>query len=386
MRTRSLVIAVLSVLFIAGSSGCVGDAPGDPVAEDSAAGAGLGSSTGESGGGEGASIYARVCAVGTTTKGVDVSYYQGNVNWTTLKHDGYAFAFLRVSDGSFHDPTFATNWAATRSAGVIRGAYQFFRPSQNVIAQADYLISSIGGSYTPGDLPPVLDVEASGGLAASTVAAKVRQWVDYVHAQLGVTPIIYTGKYFWRDQVGGPSSFAGNPLWIAQYTSQCPDLPAPWSSWKFWQSSGSGSAPGISGQVDLDKFNGSLADLEAFVAAVSPTSGDDSGSPSTTPPPTTCASGTLDKVVDDGVCVQAASDAQLYECSAGMWTAQASTSGCSQTYAWCDSATLGASVPPRTCVQAASDHLWYQCDGTQWASGVANGAGPAGTCSSVYAL
>jgi len=384
MRSRSLVVALVSLV----AGGCVGDAPADPVADDSAAGAGLGSSTnGDSNGGsEGASIYARVCAGGTTTKGVDVSYYQGSVNWTTLKTNGYAFAFLRTSDGSFHDPKFATNWAATKSAGVIRGAYQFFRPAQNVTTQADYLISSIGGSYTPGDLPPVLDVEDTGGLSASTVAAKVRQWVDYVHRQLGVTPIIYTGKYFWRDQVGGPSSFVGNPLWIAQYSSLCPDLPAPWSTWKFWQNSGSGSAPGVSGQVDLDKFNGSLADLQAFVAAVAPTSGDDSGTTTQTPPPTTCASGTLDKTVDDGVCVQSAGDGGLYECSAGMWTAASSTSGCSQTYAWCDSATLGQSVPPRTCVQASSDHLWYQCDGTRWASGVANGAGPAGTCSQMFAL
>ncbi len=384
MRQRSLVAALFTCGLFAG---CVGDAPADPVPDDSEAGAGLGSSTGDSGGGEGANIYARVCAGGTTTKGVDVSYYQGNVNWTTLKANGYEFAFIRVSDGSFHDPKFAANWAATKSAGVLRGAYQFFRPAQNVITQADYLISSIGGSYTPGDLPPVLDVEDAGGLSAASVASKVRQWVDRVHDQLGVTPIIYTGKYFWRDQVGGPTSFVNNPLWIAQYTSLCPDLPAPWASWKFWQNSGSGTVSGISGHVDLDKFNGSLADLQAFVAAVNPTSGDDdSGTTTTAPPPSACVSSTLDKTVDDGVCVQSAGDGELYECSAGMWTAKSSTSGCSQTYEWCDSATLGESVPPRTCVQASSDQLWYQCDGTHWASGVSNGAGPAGSCAAMYAL
>jgi GH25 family lysozyme M1 (1,4-beta-N-acetylmuramidase) len=46
-----------------------------------------------------------------------------------------------------------------------------------------------------------------------------------------VDPIVYTGKLFWRDQVGGPTSFAGNPLWIAQYTTLCPDLTSPWDTW-----------------------------------------------------------------------------------------------------------------------------------------------------------
>lgn len=208
---------------------------------------------------------ARVCATGTTTLGVDVSKWQGAVNWSKAKAAGVGFAFVRVSDGTAaRDSQFAANWAGTKAAGIIRGAYQFFRPAQNVTAQADAMIAAIG-TYQQGDLPPVIDVEDAGGLSAATVAARVRTWVDRVQSALGVTPIVYTGKYFWRDEVGGPASFAPNPLWIAQYTSLCPDIPAPWAKWTFWQYTESGTIDGIAGPVDTNRFNGSLAQLQDFV-------------------------------------------------------------------------------------------------------------------------
>ncbi|HEX7704321.1 MAG TPA: GH25 family lysozyme [Kofleriaceae bacterium] len=384
MRSRLFAVALLlSSCTIGVDSGpsSSGDDDSPPSsAPAGTAGAGLGSDTGDSGG-EGANIYARVCATGTTTKGIDVSYYQGSINWTSVKNAGYQFTFVRVSDGTgFHDPKFATYWPAAKSAGLIRGAYQFFRPAQNVTAQADLLIAALGGVYTPGDLPPVIDVEDAGGESAATVASKIRQWVDYVKLHLGVDPIVYTGKYFWRDQVGGPTTFVNNALWIAQYTSLCPDLPAPWTKWTFWQNSETGSVSGISGQMDTNFFNGSLADLQAFANS--------SGSTTMPPPPSTCSSATLDKDVDEGTCVQSASDAAWYQCSSGMWVARSSASSCTQSFAWCASATLGASEPPRTCVQAASDHVWYQCDGTTWASPVSTstGMGPAGACSSEHSL
>jgi len=207
----------------------------------------------------------RVCAQGATTLGIDVSKWDGTVNWPRVKAAGVYFAFVRVSDGTnTRDAQFATNWAGAKTAGVIRGAYQFFRPTQSVTTQADMMISAIG-TYQAGDLPPVIDVEDAGGLGAATVASRVRAWVDRVQAALGVTPIVYTGKYFWRDQVGGPASFAPNPLWIAQYTSLCPDLPAPWTRWTFWQYTETGRIDGIDTAVDINRFNGSPDQLLDFV-------------------------------------------------------------------------------------------------------------------------
>jgi len=157
---------------------------------------------------------------------------------------------------------------------VLRGAYQFFRPTQDVSAQADMLINALGGVHRAGDLPPVVDVEAAGGLAPATVAARARQWVDRVTAKLGVRPIVYTGTYFWRDQVGSPASFSANRLWIASYTTApCPDIPSPWTRWSFWQYTDKGAVGGIAGAVDRNRFNGSLADLRALAnASMMPTS------------------------------------------------------------------------------------------------------------------
>lgn len=374
---RSILLFALTLA--ACTIGEEAEVPPDPTSDDAVAGANLSSADKDSNG-ESDNLRARVCASGATTFGIDVSKWQGTINWTSVKNAGVAFAFIRVSDGlGTPDTKFASYWPAAKSAGILRGAYQFFRPSQNVDAQADLLINALGGKHTPGDLPPVIDVEDDGGLAPATVAARVRQWVDRVRSKLGVTPIVYTGKFFWRDEVGSPASFAPNPLWIAQYTTLCPDLPGPWTKWTFWQYSDKGSVAGISGNVDVNRFNGTKADLLAFAGGTMPPPD---------PMPTTCHSATLDKDVAEGVCVQAASDAKWYGCTNGLWVARTSTSGCVDTFGWCSSATLGKQVAPRTCVQAASDQIWYQCDGDGWASPVDTnaGTGPIGACSATFEL
>ena len=373
---------VLGTLLLA--SCAVGGDPGG----DSKAGAGLGSDVDSAGATPEVGILARVCAAGTTTRGVDVSYHNGTIDWAKVKAAGNEFAFVRISDGTgFHDPQFATNWAGARAAGLVRGIYQFFRPNQDVAAQADLVIAA-AGRPEPGDLPPVIDVEATGNLSPAGVAARVRTWVDRVKAATGVDPIVYTGKYFWRDQVGGPTSFAGNALWIAQYTTLCPDLTAPWDTWAFWQYSETGSVPGISGGIDVDRFNGSVDELRALAGGGPGGGGAGGGRAGGGGGATTCSSATMAADLPEGVCVQAASDQKWYQCAAGSWVQQAATTGCTKTYGWCQSATLGRAVPPRTCVQAASDKLWYQCDGTSWATPVdqAGGTGPAGACSHEYPL
>jgi GH25 family lysozyme M1 (1,4-beta-N-acetylmuramidase) len=210
---------------------------------------------------------ATVCGVGPTVKGIDVSYYQGTIDWAKVRGAGVEFAFIRVSDGAnYIDPKFEAYWAGSRAAGIVHGAYQFFRPGQDAIAQADLLLGKIG-TPKPDDLPPVLDVEAADGLSASQVAAKVKAWVDHVAAKLGRAPIIYTGYYFWRDSVGA-ANLTSSPLWHAQYsTATCPTIAPPWQDWAFWQYTSTGSINGISGGVDVDRWNGNRASLDAFIGA-----------------------------------------------------------------------------------------------------------------------
>lgn len=215
---------------------------------------------------------ARVCAAGPTTKGIDVSFYQGNIDWAKVKASGVEFAFVRVSDGLVNlDSKFAQNWSGSRAAGVIRGAYQFFRPNLDAKAQADLFLEKIG-TLAPDDLPPVIDVEATGSQSASVIAAKVRTWIDIVEAATGKKPIIYTGYYFWRDSVGD-AKFPGYPLWIAAYVNHCPDIPTGWATWDFWQTSSTGQIPGIGTDTDVNSFNGARADL-LKLTGVAPTCGD----------------------------------------------------------------------------------------------------------------
>ena len=214
---------------------------------------------------------ATVCGHGPTVKGLDVSYYDDAVDWTAAHAAGIDFAFIRATDGlQYKDPKFAAYWAGARAAGVIRGAYQFFRPAEDPVAQADLLLSLMG-PLQPGDLPPVLDLENAGGLTPAEVIASTRAWIAHVTAAIGRPPIVYAGLYSWPTLTGG-ADVTSSPLWIAQYTSAaCPNIPAPWTRWLFWQHADTGVVDGVvSSQLDLDVFDGTLADLQAFAAGAPP--------------------------------------------------------------------------------------------------------------------
>jgi GH25 family lysozyme M1 (1,4-beta-N-acetylmuramidase) len=273
------------------------------------------------------------CGSGPTVKGMDVSYYQGTIDWATVKSDGVQFAIIRVSDGlNTPDTKFDSYWADSRAAGVLHGAYQFFEPSQDPIAQADMLLAKTG-TLKPDDLPPTIDVEVTGGLAAAQVAAKVKLWIDHVKAATGRDPIVYTGMYFWRDSVGG-ANVLPSPLFHAQYTSAtCPDIAAPWTTWTFWQYTSTGTVNGISGGVDVDRFNGTMAELQGLLGGGgSGTCGNgtcDAGE-STTSCPQDCPCGTIDATggtIDDG-------DACFVEGGPINFMRQVSTAGNNGTLIW----------------------------------------------------
>jgi MYXO-CTERM domain-containing protein len=210
---------------------------------------------------------ATVCGSASTVNGIDVSQYDTAVDWPTAKAAGIDFAFMRVSDGiAYPDPAFAGYWSGARAAGVIRGAYQYFRPDVDPVQQADLLASAMG-TLLPGDLPPVLDLEVADGVSTTGVVTAVNAWIAEVEAKTGRSPIIYAGLYSWPTLTGGADE-TQYPLWIAQYTTAaCPDIPAPWTQWLFWQHSDTGVVDGVtSSQLDLDVFNGTLDQLETFAA------------------------------------------------------------------------------------------------------------------------
>ena len=209
---------------------------------------------------------ATTCADGTTLPGIDVSKWQGSINWNSVAGAGIVYAIMRATHGiNTIDEFFVENWAESRAAGIYGGVYQYFEPGQDAVEQANIMLEMMG-PLGPEDLPPVIDVESHGNLPPAEVAAAVSQWITTVEAATGVKPIIYTGRYFWQDYVQSPA-FADYPLWIAHYTTGCPNIPDQWDDWYFHQYTSSGSVAGISGDVDRNDFNGDLTALSGLFAA-----------------------------------------------------------------------------------------------------------------------
>jgi GH25 family lysozyme M1 (1,4-beta-N-acetylmuramidase) len=205
------------------------------------------------------------CAGTKTLRGVDVSRYQGTVNWSMAKTSGLAFAYASVGTGTAPDPTFAANYSGIRDARLLRGAYQVFDPLADAGQQATAALAAIG-KIGPRDLPLALDlapaVEAVAGhqLSAETFVSRVNVWIDQVKAATGVSPVLLNPS----PMPSGLSGFAPHALWIAQFGAQCPTLPAGTQPWAFWVYSSSGTVPGIVSTVDLDVFNGTVATLRSL--------------------------------------------------------------------------------------------------------------------------
>jgi lysozyme len=193
-----------------------------------------------------------------TVEGIDVSSWQGDIDWKAVHASGRQFAVIRVADGFYVDPKFSQNWAGAKAAGMARGVYQFFRASKDGTAQADLLLSHVGGDL--GEIAPVADVEVTDGVGAATLNTHLAQWIARIKQATGRTPMIYTSPGLWPS-LSGSSQFAGEALWVAHWGAACPSLPSPWQNFSFWQYADDGHVPGISGNVDLDRFNGTLAEL-----------------------------------------------------------------------------------------------------------------------------
>ena len=190
--------------------------------------------------------------------GIDVSHFNGEVDWKEAANS-ITFAFAKASQGtSFVDSHFAGNWERMREAGVHRGAYHFFDPTEDAEAQGAHYMNTV--KLEAGDLPPVLDIEM---LKRSTVASTlegITKWLATVEAGTGRTPIIYTSASFWR-QLGNPPNPGKHPLWVAHYGVSKPNIPPVWESWTFWQFSQLGRCAGVKGYVDLNRFSGSAEEL-----------------------------------------------------------------------------------------------------------------------------
>ena len=201
---------------------------------------------------------------GYQVHGIDISHYQGEVDWKMLKQTRQGqfpinFVFMKATEGGdFSDDKFVANFDSARAHGFVRGAYHFYNPKTDAHKQADFFIQSV--KLEPGDLPPVLDIEKK-GRDVKKLQQDLKVWLRKVESHYGVKPIIYA-SYKFKTRYLNDSVFNSYPYWIAHYYVDSVQYQG---EWKFWQHTDVGTLPGIEEKVDLNIFNGSLLDLQKLL-------------------------------------------------------------------------------------------------------------------------
>ncbi len=194
--------------------------------------------------------------------GIDVSRYQGTIDWAQVAASGQRFVIAKATEGlSYVDPTYAMNRAGAMAAGLVFGAYHFARPDlhpNDPIGEADHFVDT--AQLSPRNIVPVLDLERSGDLTQTQLTAWILAWLGEVSTRTGVRPMVYTSPNGWANRTGDTTAVADagyTLLWIANWFVSEPTVPAnDWqgNGWAFWQYSDCGTVPGIQGCVDLDWY------------------------------------------------------------------------------------------------------------------------------------
>lgn len=205
-------------------------------------------------------------------RGVDVSHYQGEIDWKILGNEDISFAYIKATEGSSHvDPRFAENWQKAGEAGetgLRTGAYHFFSFDSSGEGQLSHFINTV--PVEPGRLPPVVDFEFYGDKKVNppepgSVTEQLKILLVGLEAHYGVQPVIYATEEAWEMYIKG--SFDKYPLWIRNVKTRPDTGLVPWT---FWQYSNRGRLKGYSGEeeyIDLNVFAGTRKQWEAFSSA-----------------------------------------------------------------------------------------------------------------------
>lgn len=198
-------------------------------------------------------------------QGIDVSHFQGKVNWDQIKQSGMAYSYIKATGGNTYvDPEFEDNWHGSRQAGIYRGAYHFFYAADDPTTQARHFLKTVG-EIREQDLPPVVDVEITDHTDSQQIRLRLIEWLIHVEKASGRKPVIYTDLAFLSEHLNTPA-LAEYPLWIADYADKLGELPSHWkeSGWKIWQY-GQKPLQGIQGKVDGNHFNGNKDEFLHFI-------------------------------------------------------------------------------------------------------------------------
>lgn len=188
--------------------------------------------------------------------GIDISHYQGTVDWAKVPRDTVQFVYAKATEGTdLVDSQYFNNSAGCAKARIPFGSYHFAHPQNDWRKDLDNFCKTVG-FLNPTDLPPALDLEATGGLGAADLRNWAQNWLQGCQDRLGRQPVLYSSASFLTGQLGGCNGLGAYcTVWVAKWSGSTlaePAVPATWPQWAFWQYSSKGQVAGISGDVDLD--------------------------------------------------------------------------------------------------------------------------------------
>ncbi|TMP26443.1 hypothetical protein CWB99_19260 [Pseudoalteromonas rubra] len=192
--------------------------------------------------------------------GIDVSHYQGVVDWQQVAQTGVQFVYIKATDGiTYRDPEFYSHLKGAQAAGLQTGAYHFFEPDDDPIKQADNFMTTVQGLELT--LMPMLDVEITSNRSSQQISSGVAKFIAAVEQRTGCQTILYSYGDYWQQNLS--AQFAGQPFWLADYAAS-PSVPEQAQAWWLWQYSDSARVPGVKTQVDMDVVIAGESGLEAM--------------------------------------------------------------------------------------------------------------------------
>ncbi|MFU8772142.1 MAG: glycoside hydrolase family 25 protein, partial [Anaerolineales bacterium] len=189
-------------------------------------------------------------------KGIDVSRWQGEINWQMVAAAGCKFAAIRATVGNYYmDPYFERNREGAILFEIYPLYYHVVAPENSIKSQMDNFMKAIGDI---GHARPVMDIELTRDKTKEVITEVVKGCLSEASDRCKKVAMAYSNAYFWHTYIIDKGWSRGYEKWIANYRSTPPpSLPKAWNAWTLWQWTNKGTWPGISGAVDLNYFNGS---------------------------------------------------------------------------------------------------------------------------------
>lgn len=201
-------------------------------------------------------------------RGVDVSAYQGNIDWKVIENQNIKFAFIKATEGSSYvDEFFVKNWNNASLTNLKIGAYHFLSYDSRGKNQAENFIKTVPIMYE--SLPPVVDVEFYGDKyknnpSKEQVKEILDEFIFEIEKNYQKKPIIYTTMKAYTLYI--KDDYNEYCIWIRDIFKE-PKLPDG-KKWTFWQYTDKGKIDGYSGNekfIDMNVFYGSEQEFERFI-------------------------------------------------------------------------------------------------------------------------